>query len=236
MPEPNLPATDRSRVRRKAERARYDRDTIEAILDESLICHVGFAVDGRPWVVPTAFARVGGHLYLHGAAANFALRTLASGTEACVTVTLLDGLVLARSAFRHSMNYRSVMVFGHAEAVTDDEEKHGALLAIVEHMVPGRTGGTRLPTAEELRSTLVVRLPIDESSAKVRRGGPINDPADDGLPHWAGVIPLELVRGEPQPDKAAYSGRTTGDAAEGTRSWGGPGPSTVTDQRSTPEL
>jgi nitroimidazol reductase NimA-like FMN-containing flavoprotein (pyridoxamine 5'-phosphate oxidase superfamily) len=196
-----LRETERSRVRRKADRARYDFPTVAAILDEALLCHVGFALDGRPWVVPTTFARVGDHLYLHGAAGNFALRTLsAGGVEACVTVTLLDGLVLARSAFHHSMNYRSVMLFGSAVAVTDADEKLSALLAIVEHMEPGRSAASRLPTAEELRATLVVRFPIDEGSAKVRTGGPIDDPEDLALPYWAGVIPLSLVRGEPVPD------------------------------------
>jgi nitroimidazol reductase NimA-like FMN-containing flavoprotein (pyridoxamine 5'-phosphate oxidase superfamily) len=200
VPASHLPATGRATLRRKADRGRYDSQTILTILDEALICHVGFAVGGRPWVVPTAFARVGERLYLHGAVANFALRTLAGGAEACITVTLLDGLVLARSAFHHSMNYRSVMLFGHAEAVTGGEEKRAALLAIVEHMVAGRSGATRLPTPQELRSTLVVRFPIEEGSAKVRTGGPIDDPADHQLPHWAGVIPLTLVRGEPQAD------------------------------------
>jgi hypothetical protein len=194
-------ATDRSRVRRKADRARYDFSTVAAILDEALLCHVGFAIDGRPWVVPTTFARVDDQLYLHGAAGNFALRTLsAGGVEACVTVTLLDGLVLARSAFHHSMNYRSVMLFGSATAVTDADEKLAALLAIVEHMEPGRSAASRPPTDAELRSTSVVRFPIDEGSAKVRTGGPIDDPEDMALPHWAGVIPLALVRGEPVPD------------------------------------
>ncbi|MEA3078341.1 MAG: uncharacterized protein QOF60_3249 [Actinomycetota bacterium] len=197
----SLRETDRSRVRRKADRARYDFSTVAAILDEALLCHLGFAVDGRPWVVPTTFARVGERLYLHGAAANFALRTLsAGGIEACVTVTLLDGLVLARSAFHHSMNYRSVMLFGSAELVTDGDEKLSALLAIVDHMEPGRSAACRPPTESELRSTLVVRFPIDEGSAKVRTGGPIDDAEDVALPHWAGVIPLALVRGEPVPD------------------------------------
>jgi nitroimidazol reductase NimA-like FMN-containing flavoprotein (pyridoxamine 5'-phosphate oxidase superfamily) len=189
-------------VRRKAERGRYDREVVDAILDEALLCHVGFAVDGRPWVIPTTFARVGDHVYLHGAVGNSALRTLAAGAEACVTVTLLDGLVLARSAFHHSMNYRSLVLFGQAEEVTDGDEKRAALLAIVDHMVEGRSGASRPPTAEELRATLVVRLAIDEGSAKVRTGGPVDDPEDLALPHWAGVIPLSVVRGEPVPDTA----------------------------------
>jgi len=199
MPD-ELRTTDRTKLRRKAERGHHDRETVHEILDEALICHVGFALDGSPWVVPTAFARVDDHLYLHGAAGNFALRSLCSDIDACVTVTLLDALVLARSAFHHSMNYRSAMLFGRAEKVTDDDEKLAALLAIVEHMVSGRTGDTRAPTAEELRATLVARFPIDEASAKMRAGGPIDDEADYALSHWAGVIPLSLVRGEPQPD------------------------------------
>jgi len=203
LPPPYLARTDRSTVRRKADRGRYDRATIVAILDEALVCHVGFAVDGRTWVVPTAFARVDGHLYLHGAAGNSALRTLVSGVDACVTVTLLDGLVLARSAFHHSMNYRSVMLFGRLEGVTDLDEKRSALLAIVDHMVAGRSRATRHPTAHELRSTLVARLAIDEGSAKVRTGGPIEEPADYDLPHWAGVIPLTVARGRPQADMAS---------------------------------
>ena len=200
---PPLSQTDRSRVRRKAERATYDREVVDRILDEALICHLGFAVGGRPWVVPTTFARVGDVIYLHGAAGNAALRALADGAEACVTVTLLDGLVLARSAFHHSMNYRSVMLFGAAEPVTDLSEKRAALLAIVEHMVPGRTADTRLPTDDELRATLVVRLPIAEGSAKVRTGPPIDDTDDYALGHWAGVIPLTVVWGAPERDDRA---------------------------------
>lgn len=203
MPASHVPPSERTRIRRKAVRGRYDRDTIFGILDEALMCHVGFAVDDRPWVVPTAFARVGEQVYLHGAVGNFALRTLASGAEACVTFTLLDGLVLARSAFHHSMNYRSVILFAQAAVVTDDDEKHAALLALVERMVPDRSNSTRPPTTNELGSTLVVRLPIGEASAKVRTGGPVDEPADYELPHWAGVVPLTLVRGEPLQDVAS---------------------------------
>ncbi|MDP9402035.1 MAG: pyridoxamine 5'-phosphate oxidase family protein [Actinomycetota bacterium] len=205
--EVQLRETDRSRLRRKADRACRDPEVVAAILDEALVCHVGFAIEGQPWVLPTAFARVGSHLYLHGAAGNFALRALAAGAEACVTVTLLDGLVLARSAFHHSMNYRSVMLFGRAERVTDPAEKRAALLAIVDHMVSGRSVATRPPSDAELRATLVVRLAIDEGSAKVRTGGPIEEPADLALGHWAGVVPLSLVRGEPQPDRPVVSDR-----------------------------
>lgn len=205
MPQRPLRRTERSRARRKPERARYDWDTATSILDEALICHVGVAVDDQPLVMPMAFGRIGGHLYLHGAAANATLRALAGGSPACITITLLDGLVLARSAFHHSMNYRSIVLFGRLERVTDDEEKRAALLAIVDHMVSGRSGETRPPTALELRTTLVVRLEIDEGSAKVRTGGPVEEPDDLGLAHWAGVIPLAVVRGEPQPDEPDIS-------------------------------
>ena len=203
MSPPELRQTPRTRLRRKADRGRHDWDTMAAILDEALVCHVGFEVEGRPWVVPTAHVRVDDNLYLHGATGNFALRTLAAGGEVCVTVTLLDGLVLARSAFHHSLNYRSVMLFGVAEPVTDVDEKRAALLALVDHIEPGRSGASRPPTDEELRATLLVRLAIDEGSAKVRTGPPIDDPDDLALPHWAGVVPLALVRGEPEPDVAS---------------------------------
>ncbi|MHB1446705.1 MAG: pyridoxamine 5'-phosphate oxidase family protein [Acidimicrobiales bacterium] len=200
MSQPSLLTTDRTRLRRKTERGHHDRETVAAILDAGLICHVGFSLDGRPWVFPTTYARVGEVVYLHGAVGNFALRTLAGGAEVCVTVTVIDGLVLARSAFHHSMNYRSVMLFGAAEAVTDEAEKRAALLAIVDHMAPGRSADSRTPTPEELRSTLVVRLAITEGSAKIRTGPPIDDEEDMGLSHWAGVLPLSLVPGTPIPD------------------------------------
>jgi nitroimidazol reductase NimA-like FMN-containing flavoprotein (pyridoxamine 5'-phosphate oxidase superfamily) len=150
--------------------------------------------------MPTIYVRHGAYLYLHGATANHALKTLASGVEACVTVTLIDGLVLARSAFHHSMNYRSVMLFGFAERVDDEQEKFDAFVAMVEHLVPGRTRDTRLPTAQEMRKTLVIRLPLDECSAKVRTDGPIDDEEDMALGHWAGVLPLTIVPGTPRPD------------------------------------
>jgi len=192
--------TDRTRLRRKADRGSHDRAVIEAILDEALICHVGFAVDGRPSVIPMIHARVDDRLYLHGAAGNHLLRALADGIEVCVTVTLLDGLVLARSAFHHSMNYRSVVIFGAAERVDDADEKLRAVEAVVEHVVPGRCGDTRPPTPEELRATLVVRIPISEASAKIRTGPPIEEPADLDLDHWAGELPLRLTPGTPVPD------------------------------------
>ncbi len=197
-----LRTTERTRLRRKADRASDNAEIVAAILDEAMVCHVGVAIDGRPRVIPTAFGRIGSHLYLHGAVANSMLRALVAGAEACVTVTLIDGLVLARSAFHHSMNYRSVMVFGGGEAVTDPDEKRAALAAIVDHMVPGRSQATRPPNDGELRATLVVRLALDEGSAKVRNGPPVDDPADLDLDHWAGVIPVAMIRGQPEPDAA----------------------------------
>jgi hypothetical protein len=205
------PPTDRTRVRRKAERGRYDRATVDAILDEGLLCHIGFAVDGRPWVVPTVFARIDDHVYVHGATGNFALRALAGGAEACITVTLLDGLVLSRSAFHHSMNYRSVMLFGTAEKIHEEADKRAAVMAIVEHLIPGRSGGTRPPTAEELRATLVLRLPIDEASAKIRTGPPIEDDDDLQLGHWGGELPMTLTAGPPIPDE--YARASHGEAS-----------------------
>jgi uncharacterized protein len=193
--------TSRTRVRRKADRGRYDWDTLAVVLDEGLVAHVGVVVDGCPVVIPTAYGRLGRDLYLHGARANAALRALASGAEACVTVTLLDGLVLARSAFHHSMNYRSAVCFGRGEAVEDPDAKAAALNAIVEHLVPGRSADSRPPSPEELRATLVVRFPLDEASAKVRTGAPIDDPGDVALDHWAGVLPLQLMAGESIADR-----------------------------------
>jgi nitroimidazol reductase NimA-like FMN-containing flavoprotein (pyridoxamine 5'-phosphate oxidase superfamily) len=174
------------------------------VLDEGFVCHLGFVVDGRPAVLPTAYARVGDHLYLHGAAANAALRA-AGGAQVCVTVTIVDGVVLARSAFHHSINYRSVVVFGEATTVEDEDEKRQALEAIVEHVVPGRAADVRGPSAAELRATRVIRLPIVEASAKVRAGAPIDDEDDLGLAVWAGHVPLALRADEPvaAPDLAA---------------------------------
>ena len=192
--------SSRVRVRRMAERGRYEKHTIHSILDEGLVCHIGFAESGDPVVLPTAYARIGDRVYLHGAVGNAALRSLAAGAPACVTVTLLDGLVLARSAFHHSLNYRSVVIFGRAIEVTDLDEKRSAVTAIVEHIVPGRAADARPPTDAELRATRVVSLAISEGSAKVRTGGPNDDPEDMGLPVWAGHIPLRLVSGAPVAD------------------------------------
>ena len=208
MDEQPLATTERTRLRRGVDRGRHDRETVCAILDAGLICHVGFALDGRPWVFPTAYGRVDDNLYVHGASGNFGLRALAAGAEACLTVTVVDGLVLARSAFHHSMNYRSVMLFAHAEAVTEPDEKRRALLAIVEHMAPGRSEDARPPSDQEMRKSLVIRIPIDEASAKVRAGGPVDEPDDIGLPYWAGHLPLRLVPGEPVPDVAVAADAT----------------------------
>ena len=194
--------TERSTLRRRPDRGRYDDDTIAAILDEALICHLGLAdPEGRPFVVPTIHARVGNHLYLHGSPASRALRTAARGdVEVCVTVTLVDGLVLARSAFHHSMNYRSVVVYGSATRVEDPAEKVAALEAVVEHVLAGRSDGCRRPSETEVKGTLVLRVPLDEASAKVRTGGPVDDDDDMDLPVWAGHVPLRLVAGEPVAD------------------------------------
>jgi nitroimidazol reductase NimA-like FMN-containing flavoprotein (pyridoxamine 5'-phosphate oxidase superfamily) len=193
-------ATDRTRVRRHPERGAYEREPIDAILDEALICHVGFVVDGQPFVIPTIHARVGDVLYLHGSPASRMLRTLRDGVDVCVTATLLDGIVLARSVYNHSMNYRSAVVLGRAREVTDADEKLRALEAVVEHMVPGRWSDARQPTHGELDGTTVLALALDEASAKVRLG-PSNDfDRDAELPVWAGVIPLRLVTGAPEAD------------------------------------
>jgi uncharacterized protein len=194
--------SERTRVKRLPKRGAYDRATIDAILDEALICHLGFVVDGAPVVIPTIHWREGDQLYFHGSAASRMLRTLREGVDACVTVTLLDGLVLARSAFHHSMNYRSVVVFGNARVVEDREEKLRALDRLVEHIIPGRSAIVRGPNESELRQTLVLALPIAEASAKIRTGGPIDDAEDYALPVWAGVVPITLTKGQPIKDEA----------------------------------
>ncbi|HEX6086479.1 MAG TPA: pyridoxamine 5'-phosphate oxidase family protein [Thermoanaerobaculia bacterium] len=195
-----LEMTDRTKVRRLAKRGSYDRETIHAILDEALVCHVGFVVDGAPVVIPTIHWREGDTLYVHGSAASRMLRSLKGGVDACVTVTLVDGLVLARSAFHHSMNYRSVVVFGKAREVTDGE-KISALEGLVEHVMKGRSRDVRQPNEIELKQTLVLALPLEEASAKIRTGGPVDDEEDYALPVWAGVVPLKLTRGEPIADQ-----------------------------------
>jgi hypothetical protein len=199
MPEDKNP-TARTRVVREPHRGVYDRQTAYQILDEGIICHVGFVVDGQPFVVPTGYGRAGDSLYIHGSAASRMLRRIDEGIAVCVTVTLLDGLVLARSIFNHSMNYRSVMILGTAVAVTDASEKLEALRLLSEHILPGRWVESRLPTEKELKATLVMRLPIEEFSAKVRQGPPIDDEEDYDFPTWAGVIPLEMASGKPIDD------------------------------------
>lgn len=216
-PPAGLRPSTRTRLRRKRERGRDDWEAATAVLDEGLLCHVGFAEGGTTFVVPMAYARVGDRLYLHGAAANRTLRALASGIEACVTVTLLDGLVLARSAFHHSMNYRSVMLLGRAARVDDKEELLVAAAALLDHMAPGRSADARGPTPAELRSTLIVRFPVAEGSVKVRTGPPADDEEDMALPVWAGEVPVRLATGAPVPDGPLPHGVTTPDYAEHPR-------------------
>lgn len=192
--------TDRTTVRRLPKRAAYDRQTVYSILDEALICHVGFVVEGKPVVIPTIHARLNDRLYVHGSQASRMLRTLREGVDVCVTVTLLDGLVIARSAFHHSMNYRSVVVYGVATEVIDRGEKLTALETIVEHVVPGRSADARGPSEAELRGTLVLSLSLEEVSAKIRTGGPIDDDEDYALPIWAGELPFSLTPAVPIAD------------------------------------
>ncbi len=199
MSNNNAP-TARTRVVREPHRGVYDRAAAYQILDEGLVCHIGFVVDGQPFVIPTGYGRSGENLYIHGSAASRMLRNLDQGVPICFTVTLLDGLVLARSIFNHSMNYRSVVVLGTAVAVTDRQEKLEALRAISEHIVAGRWADSRQPNEKELKATLVMRLPIIEFSAKVREGPPIDDEEDYAFPTWAGVIPFRMVAGEPIAD------------------------------------
>jgi hypothetical protein len=198
----------RTRVVREPHRGAYDRDTAYQILDEGFICHVGFVVEGQPFVIPTGYGRRGDNLYIHGSAASRMLRNLDQGVPVCVTVTLLDGLVLARSIFNHSMNYRSVVVLGKAVAVEEPDEKLEALRALSEHILPGRWEESRQPNEKELKATLVMRLPIEEFSAKVRQGPPLDDEEDYAFPTWAGVIPLQMVAGEPVNDPRLQAGQT----------------------------
>ncbi len=196
--------TERTRVRRLPERAAYDRATVHAILDEGFVCHVGFVADGRPYVVPTGYARVGDTLYLHGSTGS--RLGLRPGMPVCVIVTLLDGIVLARAAFHHSFQYRSAVVLGNTRLVTDREEKDAALGALVEHIVPGRSADVRPGDSKELAATAVLALPLEEASAKMRTGDPKDDEEDYDLPVWAGILPLELVPGPPVPDSRLKPG------------------------------
>lgn len=206
-----LTPTQRSQVKRTPKRANYERQVIYNILDEALICHVAFTVDNQPFVIPTAYGRVGDKIYIHGSPASRMLRSLSKGIEVCVTVTLLDGLVLARSAFHLSMNYRSVVVFGTAEIVKDTEERLQALEAFTEQVIPGRWREVRQPNRAELQGTLVLSLPLDEASAKVRIGMPIDDEVDYSLPVWAGVLPLQLVAGKAIADDRLVGGMVVPD-------------------------
>jgi nitroimidazol reductase NimA-like FMN-containing flavoprotein (pyridoxamine 5'-phosphate oxidase superfamily) len=192
--------TQRTTLHRRPNRASYDRAVVEEILDEAFFCHVGFVVDSQPYVIPTIHARVGDCVYIHGSAASRMLRSVREGISVCVTVTILDGLVLARSAFYHSMNYRSVVILGTATEVLDRTEKNEALKAIVEHVVPKRWDDVRWPSEQELKATRVLRLPLEEVSAKIRTGPPLDDEEDYLLSCWAGELPLRLVPQSPVPD------------------------------------
>jgi nitroimidazol reductase NimA-like FMN-containing flavoprotein (pyridoxamine 5'-phosphate oxidase superfamily) len=198
---PRLSPTPRTTLRRRAGRGSYDRAVIDAILDEGLVCHVGFSDEGgQPFVLPTTYARVGDRLFFHGSVESRMLNALRAGAPACVTVTLVDGVVLARSVFRHSLNYRSAVILGKAEEISEPEAKRAALAAIVEHVVPGRTVDARGPSDAEVAVTMVLSIPIEEASAKVRRGPPVDLEEDRRLPCWAGEIPLRLAAEAPVPD------------------------------------
>ena len=217
--EPIQP-TERTTLRRLPARGVHDRALIDAILDETLTCHVGFVVDGRPFVIPTLHVRLGDRLYIHGSSASRMLRAMSGGAEVCVTVTLVNGLVLARSAFHHSMNYRSAMIFGVATPVEDADEKTRVLRTLSEHLVRGRWQDVRGPSPIELKATAILSLPIVEASAKVRTGPPIDDEEDHAIPCWAGVLPLSMAAGEPVPCPKLAAGIETPSYA---RSYPGPG-------------
>jgi uncharacterized protein len=198
--------TRRTKLKRLPKRGNFEREAIYRILDEAFICHVGFAVDNQPFVIPTSFARIGDRLVIHGSAASRMMRSLSEEIDVCVTVTLIDGLVLARSAFHHSMNYRSVVVFGKAKIVSDEREKYAALKAFTEHIVPGRWSEVRPPTKNELKGTTVLTLSLTEASAKIRTGGPVDDEEDYELEVWAGVLPLRLTTAAPFADERLKDG------------------------------
>jgi len=195
-----FPITKRNEIKRLPKRAKYEKSTIYAIIDEALYCHVGFVEGDQPYVIPTMHARMGDNIILHGSKASRLIRHVQAGNEICIAITLLDGLVLARSAFHHSMNYRSVVIFGRGHAVEKDEEKRAALEALMEHMMPGRWQDIRKPNPMELNATGVVSIPIENASAKIRTGPPIDDEQDEALPIWAGVLPMYHVTSSPQPD------------------------------------
>ena len=212
MSQPYTP-TPRTRLVREAERAVYDREAAYRILDEGFLCHVGFVVDGQPFVIPTSYGRRDANLYVHGSAASRMLRQMKEAVPVCITVTLLDGLVLARSIFNHSMNYRSVVVLGKATLVEDPAEKIEALRLLSEHIIPGRWADSRQPNERELKQTSVLRVPIEEFSAKVRQGPPIDDEADYSFLTWAGVVPLEMKTGLPIDDERLMEGQSVPEYA-----------------------
>ena len=201
--------TLRTNLRRVPARGAHDRETIDAILDEALICHLGIVHDGRPAVIPTLHARIGDEVFIHGSSASRMIRALAGGVEVCLTVTLVDGLVLARSAFHHSINYRSVVLYGTATAVTEAEAKERALEAFTEKLVPGRWADVRWPSPKELKGTAALALPIAEGSAKVRTGPPVDDDEDYALETWAGVVPMRTQALAPEPDPVLPNGIAT---------------------------
>lgn len=205
----SYPVTSKTTLRRLPKRGVYDKAVVHAILDEGFICHVGFVADSQPFVIPTGYVRVGERIYFHGSAASRMLRTVATGIDVCLTVTIVDGLVLARSAFHHSMNYRSVVALGRATLVTDAGEKMAAMRSFTDHVSKGRWDAVRKPTDSELKGTHVLALPLDEVSAKVRTGPPIDDEEDYALPIWAGVIPLRTQIGDPIPDERVLPGVPT---------------------------
>lgn len=211
-PRPKAPSP-RTRVRRMPARADYERETIEAILDEAMVAHLGFSAEGQPYVVPTLHARVGDQIYFHGSSASRTVRALADGAQMCLTVTLLDGLVLARSAVHHSVNYRSVVVLGQARAIVEPGEKMAAIEAFTERLIPGRWDEVRWPTAKELKAIQVLSLPLSEASAKLRVGGPVDDEEDYALDTWAGVLPLSTIAGAPIPDERLAENTATSQAA-----------------------
>ena len=201
-----LTPTQRTQIKRLPKRANYETQTIYNILDEALICHIGFTVNNQPYIIPSTYGRVEDKLYIHGSPASRMLRSLNQGIEVCVTVTLLDGLVLARSAFHHSMNYRSVVIFGTATLINNTEEKMEALRAFTEHIIPKRWQEIRQPSKQELQGTMVLSLPLTEASAKVRTGNPVDDEPDYDLPVWAGVLPLQIVPGKAIADDRLIEG------------------------------
>ena len=195
-----LKTTERTKIKRLPKRANYERETINKILDEAFICHVGFMIDNKPVVIPTGYARDGDNLLIHGSSASRMLRQMAQKIDVCVTVTLIDGLVLARSAFHHSMNYRSVVIFGKAKIIEDEKEKNEALRLFTEHIIPHRWDDIRPPNELELKATTVLSLPIEEASAKIRTGNPVDDEDDYAMDVWAGVLPLQTTTGKPFDD------------------------------------